>query len=276
MSRRRCTDPGRTAVSGTKRPQDAVDFAALYDRHGEYTARRVAGSFEQAQVLLEATGFKIPHLLGVLPQGHVLTSVLEIGCATGELISNFPVAPGGQRVGCDISPANVRAAAARYPDVQFFAGDFAHMPMVQFDAVVLSDVLEHVDDDAGFLRSAAQRARYTLVNLPLEDNWLNRNRAYGPNDVSGHLRRYSLKQGLALFPRAGLRVLSHRQVWIHETSVDSERRRLREQHFGQAFAGSLPTRWLKQGVVAATRVVRPLGQRLFASNLFALAVKETD
>ena len=276
MPRRRCADQGPTAVSGTKGPQDAVDFAALYDQHGEYTARRVAGSFEQAQVLLEATGFKIPQLLRVLPQGQVLNSVLEIGCATGELISNFPVAPGGQRVGCDISPANVQAAVARYPSVQFFAGDFAAMPMSQFDAVVLSDVLEHVDDDAGFLRSAAQHARYTLVNLPLEDNWLNRNRVYGPYDVSGHLRRYSLQQGLALFPRAGLKVLSHRRVWIHETSVDSERRRLRERHLGQAFTGSLPTRWLKRGVVVTTRIVRPLGQRLFASNLFALAVKETD
>ena len=126
------------------------------------------------------------------------------------------------------------------------------------------------------MRRASQCARYTLVNLPLEDNWLNRNRAYGPDDASGHLRRYSLQQGLALFPRAGLKVMSYQQVWIHETSVDSDRRRLRRHHFGQAYAGSLATRALKRSVSAAAHIARPLGRRLFASNLFALAVKEAD
>lgn len=256
-----------------ERSPNTVDFAALYDQHDEYTARRIAGSFEQAQVMIEATEFKIPNLLGMLPEGKVLESALEIGCATGELIGNLPVVPGGRRTGCDISPANIEAASSRFTDVNFFSGDFAEMPPTQFEAVILSDVLEHVDDDVGFLRQAANFGHYTLVNLPLEDNWLNSRRAYGPDDTSGHLRRYSLKQGLDLLSNAGLTVLNYQQVWIHETPVDAKRRQLRREHFSVGYEGTLPVRLLKQSVLKVARFAKPFGRRLFASNLFALATK---
>lgn len=260
-------------MTGADRGSQAVDFAALYDQHGEYAGRRVAGSYEQAKVLLEVVEFKIPNLLRQLPQGKVLASALEIGCATGELISNIPVVPGGLRIGCDISPANIEAAAARYTGVKFFAGDFSDMPAAAYEAVILSDILEHVEDDVAFLRRASSLGKYTLINLPLEDNWLNNGRAYGPNDTSGHLRRYSLVQGLNLLGNAGLKVLAHQQVWIHETPADAKRRDLRQQHYSHGYSGSWPVRVVKQLVLETARVVKPVGRRLFASNLFALATR---
>jgi hypothetical protein len=135
----------------------------------------------------------------------------------------------------------------------------------------MSDVLEHVEDDIEFLRDAARYADQMLVNLPLEDNWLNCNRAYGPSDVSGHLRKYSLAQGLQLFSDAGMTIRKWEQVWIHETDADYERRKLRVRHFGAAYAGPARVRWLKSAVAAGARAIRPLGRRLFASNLFVHA-----
>ena len=245
-----------------------VDYSALYDEHPEYVARRAAGSIEQAQVDIEAKLFKLPGLMGVIPAGRSLNRVLEIGCATGELIAAMPAA---QRVGLDISAANIDAARTRFPEVEFHCGDFRGADLAGFDAVVMSDVLEHVPDDAEFLRDAAQLGDLVLVNLPLEDNWLNDRRAYGPDDVSGHLRRYSLADGLALFDRAGLDLLAHRQVWIHETPADAARRALRRERLGAAHAGSLPARWAKQLVFSTATAVPAFGRRLFASNLFAAA-----
>ncbi len=245
-----------------------VDYSALYDEHPEYVARRAAGSIEQAQVDIEAKLFKLPGLMGVMPAGKSLNRVLEIGCATGELIAAMPAA---QRVGLDISAANIVAARARFPEVEFHCGDFRGAGLAGFDAVVMSDVLEHVPDDAEFLRDAAQLGDLVLVNLPLEDNWLNDRRAYGPDDVSGHLRRYSLADGLALFDRAGLDLLAHRQVWIHEEPADAARRALRRERLGAAHAGSLPARWAKQLVFSTATAVPAFGRRLFASNLFAAA-----
>lgn len=245
-----------------------VDFSALYDEHPEYVARRAGGSIEQAQVDIEVRLFKLPQLLNVLPAGPPLRRVLEIGCATGELIAAMPAA---QRVGLDISAANIAAARARFPEIEFHCGDFRGAGLSGFDAVILSDVLEHVPDDAAFLRDAAQLGDLVLVNLPLEDNWLNDRRAYGPNDVSGHLRRYALADGLALFERAGLDVIAHAQVWVHETPTDAARRALRRERLGAAYSGSAPVRFAKQLVFAAAGAVPAFGRRLFASNLFAAA-----
>ena len=175
-------------------------------------------------------------------------------------------------MGIDISPANLRAAQARFPEVEFTEVDFRSPGFARrFDCVVLSDVLEHVPDDAAFLRDAAVLAPQVLVNLPLEDNWLNRRRAYGPNDVSGHLRRYALADGLALIDRAGLDVVRFEQVWIHETAAEPARRALRRAHHGQAYGGGPVSQAAAAALFGVAARVRPLGRRLFASNLFALA-----
>lgn len=248
-----------------------IDFAALYDAHPDYVARRAVGSFEQAQVEIEVALFKLPQLMNLLPAGRPLGRVLEIGCATGELIAAVPVRAGGQRVGIDIAAANVAAARARFDAVDFHCGDFRALQGERFDAVILSDVLEHVPDDIGFLRDAARLGECVLINLPLEDNWLNRGRRYGPDDVSGHLRRYTLAEGLAMVDRAGLEVLSQVRVWVHETPAEAARRRLRHDRLGQAFSGAWPARTLRRCVFDAAIAIRPLGRRLFASNLFVAA-----
>jgi SAM-dependent methyltransferase len=253
-----------------------VDYSALYDEHPEYVARRASGSFEQAQIDIEVRLFKLPQLMRLLPPGRVWHSVLEIGCATGELIDVVPVAAGGRKVGMDISAANVSAARARFPGIDFRCGDFREVRGEHFDAVIMSDVLEHVPDDEAFLRDAAALGETVLVNLPLEDNWLNRNRAYGPDDVSGHLRCYSLADGRALFERAGLEVTAFEQVWVHETATESARRALRRVRLSAPYAGGWPQRLLKQAVFATATAVPAIGRRLFASNLFAAARKRAS
>ena len=254
----------------------AVDFSALYDDHPEYIARRQGGSFEQAQIDIEVRLFKLPNLLRLLPAGQTLGSVVEIGSATGELIAAVPVRDGGRKVGIDISAANVAVAQARFPEIEFHCGDFRNggfreRQLETFDAVIMSDVLEHVPDDDAFLRDAAALGRVVLVNLPLEDNWLNRRRRYGPADVSGHLRKYSLADGLALVERAGLEVIAHARVWVHETPAEAARRVLRRERLGTAFAGAWPARTLRRAVFAAATAWPPLGRRMFASNLFVAA-----
>ena len=250
--------------------QTPVDFAALYDEHPEYVARRRAGSFEEAQIDIEVRLFKLPNLLAVLA-GREIASVLEIGCATGELIAAMPVQPGGRKVGIDISPANIAVARERHPGVEFQCGDFREVVPFGFDAVIMSDVLEHVPDDEGFLRDASALGGITLVNLPLEDNWLNMRRRYGPDDVSGHLRRYSYAQGIALFERAGLEIAAQARVWFHETPAEAVRRALRLQRLGAEFSGAWPARTLRRATFAAATGVRPFGRRLLGSNLFVAA-----
>ena len=245
-------------------------YRRLYDAKAEYVARRDDTSLEARLIRLEVERFKVPNLIATIPRDIEYSSVVEIGCATGELLAAFPAPAGARKVGFDISSENVACARSRYPDIEFFNSDFREFEGFA-DIVVLSDVLEHVPDDCGMLRDAAHVGRTILINLPLEDNWLNRTRSYGPDDVSGHLRRYSLDEGLALIESAGLRTLYWRQVWIHETECDQERRRLRRQVLGSAFSGGMIVAAVKRCVWSATTLMRPVGRRMFASNLFVSA-----
>lgn len=254
-----------------------VDFAALYDAHEEYKARRVADSFESRQIDIEVRGFKIPNLVRCLPADYLPQRVLEIGCATGELIAAFPVAPGGQRFGSDISIENTTAARARHANTEFLQAGFDCLPPASVDCVILSDILEHVEDDVGFLAEAGKLAsRYVLVNLPLEDNWTNLWRNYGPNDASGHLRKYSLKDGLALLATFPGSIENWHQAWVHETQAHEDRKLLRREVSGYKYRGSAPVRGAKALIEWGARHVPPFGRRLHPSNLFALLRVASD
>ena len=71
-------------------------------------------------------------------------SVLEVGCATGWLLDQLKPLRG---VGVDMSAEAVRIARKTYPQHQFVVGDAEALPVTgQFDYVILSDLVGHVDD----------------------------------------------------------------------------------------------------------------------------------
>jgi SAM-dependent methyltransferase len=215
-----------------------------------------------------------------MPDDLPIASVIEIGCATGEVLAAFPdrLGDGGRsikKIGFDISPLNITAARARYPEIEFLEKDFSQYAG-KSDVVILSDILEHVPDDVGFLQKASSLASIVLLNLPLEDNWTNRNREYGVEDVSGHLRAYSLHDGFSLVEAAGLEVLNWSQIWSHETSFDLRRRELKREYCGFVHSGPPPLRALKAGIYYSARILKPFGRRLFPSNLFLSARRLTQ
>jgi hypothetical protein len=79
------------------------------------------------------------------------------------------------------------------------------------DVVVLSHVVEHLDNPREVLYEAARVARYVFVEVPLEDNcWLKMD--FVPNDI-GHINFYSIKTVRQLLQTCGLEIkaqkLSH-------------------------------------------------------------------
>jgi ubiquinone/menaquinone biosynthesis C-methylase UbiE len=72
------------------------------------------------------------------------SSVLEIGCGTGDLLNSLAPSRG---VGLDISPAMTEIASRKYPHLFFLAGDAENLPLNEtFDYVILSDVLGYIPD----------------------------------------------------------------------------------------------------------------------------------
>lgn len=78
----------------------------------------------------------------LIPQG---ASVLEIGCARGDLLASLNP---GLGVGVDLSPEMVQIARATHPGLQFVVGDAHELNLgnQQFDFIVMSDVINDVWD----------------------------------------------------------------------------------------------------------------------------------
>lgn len=119
--------------------------------------------------------------------------LLEIGCGTGgnlRLLSGF-----AEKVtGLDASQDAVNYARERVQG-EIFLGDFRAVlkdKWSEFDVVLIADVLEHVEDDAGFLSdiiAAVMPGALIVITVPAHKM------LWSPHDVAlGHFRRYSQKQ----------------------------------------------------------------------------------
>lgn len=88
------------------------------------------------------------------------SKILDIGCGAG-LISNRLAADGYEMFGVDQSASSIRVAERHAPEganVHYSAGDAYALPYAEasFDAVLLLDFLEHVDEPARAIKEAAR------------------------------------------------------------------------------------------------------------------------
>jgi len=249
-----------------------VDFRSLYDIKEEYVLRRLGGSYNVRRLELEVQYFKIPNLLKVLPKEFSYTSIAEIGCGTGEIIGTFPGENVNRRVGIDISPLNISCARKRFSDVEFHDLDFRSWNE-KFDLLILSDILEHVPDGVGFLKDASKMARLLLINLPLEKCLLYSFRKYGPEDPSGHLKKFSMKDALQMFHAADLIIIKWSREWTMESKYETLRQELNEEITGKKFSGSEYILMAKGFIYVISKNIKIVGRLVFPSNLFVSAMK---
>ncbi|HEB50132.1 MAG TPA: glycosyltransferase [Desulfobulbus sp.] len=81
------------------------------------------------------------YLRFLVPAG---SSVLEIGCGTGELLAALEP---GRGVGVDISPRMVERARRNFPSLEFRVDDMENLQISEkFDYVLVVDTIGHVDD----------------------------------------------------------------------------------------------------------------------------------
>ena len=85
------------------------------------------------------------------------SSVLEIGCALGDLIDAVEPSIG---VGIDISPEMVRLAQKKYPKFTFYSMDAEELSLpATFDYIIMSDLVGHLRD----IQRALDRARTVMT-----------------------------------------------------------------------------------------------------------------
>jgi hypothetical protein len=130
------------------------------------------------------------------------TTVLDVGSAA-KMFQPFVEAYGGVYQSADI-------AAHFAPDYVCDAETLEGVPSNAYDWVVLSDILEHVDNPENALRAALRVGRNVIAVVP---NWYRLER-FGnllPRDPSDrHLQKLSPQQWLAHFQNAGWQIVKTR------------------------------------------------------------------
>jgi SAM-dependent methyltransferase len=130
----------------------------------------------------------------------------EIGCGTGAVLAEFERAfPDMELVGAETLLDGLRAARRKLARTVLMQLDGRDIPFEEeFDAIGAFDVIEHIADDLGVLRSMARALRpggALLLTVP-QHPFL-----FGPADVSArHVRRYTARGLTAQVEQIGLRV----------------------------------------------------------------------
>ena len=115
--------------------------------------------------------------------------VLDLGCGTG-LMVDILMQQGHRVVGLDIRPEGLRATRQAQPESWLLQAEATHLPLAEnvFDAVMLLDVLEHVDDRAllAGVHRILRPGGLVLITVPAMP-WL----WSGRDEAAHHLRRYT-------------------------------------------------------------------------------------
>ncbi|HEV3255820.1 MAG TPA: bifunctional class I SAM-dependent methyltransferase/glycosyltransferase family 2 protein [Gemmataceae bacterium] len=95
------------------------------------------------------------------------SSVLEFGCATGDLLAVLQPRRG---LGVDLSPQMVAKARRKYPHLEFVEGDAVSFDTEErFDCILLNNFLEYVEDIQGLFRNCRRllksRGRVLITTL---------------------------------------------------------------------------------------------------------------
>lgn len=103
--------------------------------------------------------------------------VLDLGCGNGAVAYDVAERCGCRVVGIDRNERNIAMAKNRFghSGVRYILGDLFHLPVRgEFDTVILSNILEHLDNRPSFLRSVRETtgaARF-LIRVPVfERDW---------------------------------------------------------------------------------------------------------
>jgi SAM-dependent methyltransferase len=162
-------------------------------------------------------------------------SVLDIGCGNGTYIALLLARQGFRVTGVDPHQRSIdhaNALAATMSNAFFVCGNVEMLPEKSFDVVVLSEVLEHVEDPRGLLRKSSARLDergLMIVTVPNGygefeiDSWIYRKLrlqrlvdrlakpAPGPipathNLASGHVQFFTLGRLRRLFSECSLSI----------------------------------------------------------------------
>ncbi|MBX7194277.1 MAG: class I SAM-dependent methyltransferase [Sandaracinaceae bacterium] len=154
---------------------------------------------------MAAPRFRVATVLRELEKERPRT-IVDLGCGNGALCEEIHARlPDAEVAGVDLSPAQIAANTRRLSWGQWLVADLgtASPPALgrTFDAVVTSEVIEHVSDPAAFLRNARSLARRgSMLVLSTQSG-----KVQETEKRVGHLQHFSVEAMTRLLTETGWR-----------------------------------------------------------------------
>lgn len=149
--------------------------------------------------------------------------VLDIGCGYGAVARSIATrVPGSTVVGVELDQGRLaQARSGEVPDnLSFVEADARrHLPAGPWNVIVLSNILEHVEDRAGFLRDIVRQVtpEKVLIRVPLfERDWkmpMRKELGLGYFSDPEHFVEHRLDEFLAEVTMAGLQPIEMITLW---------------------------------------------------------------
>ena len=166
-------------------------------------------------------------------KGNPAPVILEIGCSSGFLLKEISLAlPHAVLVGADVVNEPLYRLAEKLPNVPLMRFDLLKCPLpdATFDAVVLLNVLEHIEDDTEALRRITcllKPGGFVIIEVPAGPHLYD---AY--DKALMHFRRYAMSDLVAKIEKSGLVVSckSHLGFLVYPAFAYVKRRNQKSHH----------------------------------------------
>ena len=144
--------------------------------------------------------------------GCQVHSICEVGCGAGGVLAECRRAfPEADLFGYDIAPDAGRFWTRHvWADISFEAGDFFELNQRHYDALLLLDVIEHVEHPFDFLRRLRKYAYTFVFHIPLDlsaVNILRESSLLRARIKVGHIHYFTKHLALDLVKDCGYQVL---------------------------------------------------------------------
>jgi hypothetical protein len=115
--------------------------------------------------------------------------------------------------GYDISPQAIEMAQSRANGrLHFKLADIKQEEDAFFDLILVMDVVEHVEDYLGFLRTIKPRSQYKILHIPLDisvQTVLRAKPLSGMREAYGHIHFFTKELALQMLKDTGYEVLDY-------------------------------------------------------------------
>jgi SAM-dependent methyltransferase len=188
----------------------SIDSASSIYQNGSYLKHNPSWHIEESP-------FKVRQILRMLRRQHLFpTSICDVGCGAGAVLAELqPHLPSDCECwGYDVSPEAIAMCTGKENrNLRFRNHDIASEGIGKvFELVLMLDVMEHVEDYIGLVRSIRSKGKHKLFHIPLDlsvQAVARKNGLLRRRDDHAHLHYFTKETALRTLTDVGYQVIDH-------------------------------------------------------------------